>query len=368
MKIVVLANADSVHTRKWITSLCRSGIEIVLVSLHDFDRSVYEELPGFSSYTLGFDSKLNYFDKKFFKLKYLTAVKKIKKIIDAEKPGILHAYYASSFGLMGAMCNFHPYIISVWGSDIFEFPLSSFVAKKILKSNLAKADYIFATSNALALETKKYCLKEITVIPFGIDVDVFFRNRKRTLFAENDIVIGTIKTFEKVYGIEYLIQAFAKVCSNNTAMPLKLMLVGKGSCENEYKALVKKLGIEQNVLFTGYVNHTEIAKYYNNLDIFVVPSIRESFGVSALEASACELPVIASNTGGLPEVVVDKDTGFWVPSGDTDALANTMEKLIVDENLRLSLGKNGRQFVVEKYSWANSVEEMINTYQKILQS
>lgn len=366
MKIAILANPDSTHTRKWVTALCKSGIDIVLIGLHDFDKSHYAGLPNFKSYSMNFDSHLSFFDRKLSKLKYLTVVGKIKKIVKNEKPDILHAHYASSFGLLGALCKFHPFIISVWGSDIFEFPHSSFIAKKILKYNLAKADYMMATSNALAQETKKYCTKNITVTPFGVDTDAFYINKNKKIFNGEALVIGAIKTFEKVYGLEYLINAFAIVERKFPKIPLKLVLVGKGSCENEYRDLSKKLAIENKVIFPGYVNHTEIADYYNNLDIFVIPSVRESFGVSALEASACGLPVIATNTGGLPEVVINNVTGIIVPVEDSNAIADALEKLIVDKNLRESLGNKGRQFVVEQYSWNNCLEKMITSYREIL--
>jgi len=367
MKIAILANPDSIHTRRWITSLCESNIEIILISLHHFNLAFYNDLPNFKSYSIGFNSNLNFVDNKFQKLKYIASVKKIKKIISFEKPDILHSYYASSFGLIGALCNFHPYVISVWGSDIFDFPNSSFIAKKILKFNLSKADHIMATSHSLAEETKKYSSKNIQVIPFGIDTNTFFKNRKRTLFNENDIVIGSIKTLEKVYGIDYLIKAFAKVKEKNKNKSLKLLLVGSGSCENEYKTLVDDLGVKNDVLFAGYIDHSEIMKHYNNLDIFVVSSIRESFGVSVLEASACELPVVVTDTGGLPEVVVENKTGFIVEKQNTAALANAIEKLIVDKELQKIMGNNGRKFVETKYKWAFNLSEMIDGYNKIIE-
>lgn len=366
MKVAILANPDSTHTRKWVAALCKSGIDIVLVGLHSFDKSNYAGLPNLKSYSMNFDSSLSYFDRKFSKLRYLTVIGKIKKILKDEKPDILHAHYASSFGLLGALCKFHPFIISAWGSDIFEFPHSSFIAKRILKYNLAKADYVMATSNALAVETKKYCTKDCIVTPFGVDTDAFSVKKNKTLFKDDDIIIGAIKTFEKVYGLEYLIEAFALVVDKFPEIPLKLVLVGKGSCENEYRNLSKKNEIENKIIFTGYVNHAEIADYYNNLDIFVIPSVRESFGVSVLEASACGLPVIATNTGGLPEVVINNVTGILVPVQDVNAIADALEKLIVDKSMRESFGNSGRQFVVEQYSWNNCLEKMINSYHRIL--
>ncbi|NVO02407.1 MAG: glycosyltransferase [Bacteroidetes bacterium] len=366
MKIFLLANPNSVHTKKWVTSLCEKGLEIVLFSLHSIENNYYAGLPNFKSYSLDYNNDLNRKDSKFKKLSYLTAVLKIKKAIAIEKPDIVHSHYASSYGLLGALSKFHPFIISVWGSDIYEFPHSSFIAKKIIKYNLSKADQILSTSHAMAIETKKYTNKEIEETPFGVDLTRFMKTTPPRIFGENDIVIGTIKSLEKVYGIEYLIEAFNDVVINNPEKSLRLLIVGNGSCESELKSRVKELQIEDKVLFAGFVNHSEIVSYYNNIDIFVVPSIRESFGVSVIEASACELPVIVSNTGGLPEVVENNSTGFIVPPQNSKAIAEAIEILLNDKMLISEMGKAGRKMVETKYNWPICVERMIDIYNKAL--
>lgn len=135
----------------------------------------------------------------------------MKKVITEFKPDILHAHYASSYGLLGALSGFHPYIISVCGSDVFDFPNTSFLHKIVLKYNLSVADKILSTSNVMAIETSKYTNKEIIVTPFGIDLDKFKPLSVKTIFNKENIVIGTITILEEKYGIEYLIRAFAIV-------------------------------------------------------------------------------------------------------------------------------------------------------------
>jgi len=366
MKIMILANADSIHTRKWVISLCERGVDIVLFSLNRINTEFYGGLKGFKGYSFGRSGDLSKIDNKTKKLSYLTAVSTIKKIISKEKPDILHAHYASSYGLLGALCKFHPYVISVWGSDVFDFPRSSALAKRILKYSLSKADRVLSTSHAMAEETKKYCKKSVIVTPFGIDSDIFFKKKTKTLFHENDVVVGTIKTLEKVYGIEYLIAAFAQVSEKLTDLSLKLLIVGSGSCEHELKNRVCELGIEDRVLFTGQVDHSLIPEYYNNIDIFVVSSLRESFGVAVLEASACEVPVIVTETGGLPEVVEKNVTGFVVPVMNSEEIARVIETLALDEKLRTEMGVKGRKRVEEFYNWNNNVQLMITIYDDII--
>ncbi len=109
-----------------------------------------------------------------WKIGYLTALFQVRKLVAQIKPDIVHAHYASGYGLLGAMVNFHPYIISVWGSDIFDFPKKSAVHRKVLQHNLSKADYICSTSHIMAGEIKKYInKKEIVITPFGVDCGKF---------------------------------------------------------------------------------------------------------------------------------------------------------------------------------------------------
>lgn len=302
-----------------------------------------------------------------FKIELLESLIKNKKIIKEFKPDILHSHYASSYGLLGALSGFHPFIISVYGSDVFNFPKKNFLAKKLLEFNLSKADKILSTSKIMAKEIESYSIKEIEVIPFGIDLNIFkpSENKKR-LFNEKDIVIGTVKTLEDKYGIEYLIRAFKIVKDNHPELPLKLLLVGKGSRENYFKKLVDDLGITDATTFTGYVNPNEIQIFHNMIDISVFVSNEESFGVSVLEASACGKPVVVSNIGGLPEIVENNFTGIIVHEKNVKETTEAIEKLLMNKELRTSLGKNGRERVIRCYNIQDNVQQMIDIYKTVI--
>ena len=216
-------------------------------------------------------------------------------------------------------------------------------------------------------EIKKYTDKEIEVTPFGVDLEKFYPHSVDRLFGKNDIVIGTVKALEKKYGIEYLIKAFNLVKQRNSNYSLKLLIVGKGTQESQLKKLVKELGLESNTIFTGFINHAEVEKYQNMLDISVSVSIddSESFGVAVLEASACSKPVIVTNVGGLPEVVEHEKTGFVIEAKNHIALAEVLEKLVLNPKLRFELGNSGRERVKNKYSWNNSVAQLISIYNSL---
>jgi glycosyltransferase involved in cell wall biosynthesis len=102
------------------------------------------------------------------------------------------------------------------------------------------------------------------------------------------------------------------------------------------------------------------------MDIFVVPSLQESFGVAAVEAAAAGLPVLASNVGGLPEVVVDGETGFLVPPADVEALSGRLSQLIADPALRQRMGQAGCTFIKAHYDWKANAAQMESLYQSIV--
>lgn len=188
----------------------------------------------------------------------------------------------------------------------------------------------------MAKETKLYTNKDIEVTPFGIDMEQFKSMEVESLFDKDDIVIGTVKTLEDKYGIEYLIKAFKIVSDKYPDLPLKLLIVGGGSLEGSLKSLVKELNLEDKTIFTGKVPFKDVPKYHNMLSVSASVSIvnSESFGVAIIEASSCAKPVVVSNVGGLPEVVEDGVSGFVVPSRDPQKTAEAIEKLVLDKNLR----------------------------------
>ena len=112
------------------------------------------------------------------------------------------------------------------------------------------------------------------------------------VYKRQSLVIGTIKTLEKRYGIEFLIRAFANIKRKNPNK-IKLLICGKGTLLDELKNLTVELGVQDDTIFTGYINHDQVQFYHNKLDIYVAPSLEESFGVAVLEASACNKPVVA---------------------------------------------------------------------------
>ncbi len=131
MKILLLADPSSIHVIKWANSLSKKGIKLSLFGFSSFEKSVYDS--NISINSLNIESyKITNSNTNFHKTKYLMSIIHLKKVLKSFKPDLVHAHYASSYGLIGRIIDFHPYFISVWGSDVFEFPKRSFLSKRVL--------------------------------------------------------------------------------------------------------------------------------------------------------------------------------------------------------------------------------------------
>jgi glycosyltransferase involved in cell wall biosynthesis len=364
MRVLLLAEPRAPHTIKWAKSLAEAGIEISLVGLSGWPAGIYEGQRNLSVQSLGFDLSLVATDSaKVSKLRYLTMYRRVMRFVRKFSPDIVHAHYASSYGLFGALTGFHPLLVSVWGCDVYDFPKQSRIHEAVLRWNLSRADAVLSTSEVMARETAKYTGKKIVVTPFGVDVEKF---KPAERIGERPIVIGTVKTLEAKYGIEYLLRAFAELKRRMPTVPLKLLLVGGGSRANLLLNLAHELRINEDTTFAGPVPFEKVLDYHRQLDIAVFPSIAdsESFGVAVVEANACGVPVVVSSVGGLSEVVQDGVTGIVVPPCNATAIADALELFVTNPELRRRVGEAGRKRVIERYNWRDNVRQMIDLYEE----
>ncbi len=362
-KLLILSNPANPHTIKWVKALDERGFKIFVFGLSNYDKKIYESCKNVLVYSYSFDDNLfTKSDGALSKIVYLRALNKLKQVIREFKPDILHSHYATSYGLLGALTGFHPYIISVWGSDVYDFPKKSWLHRFILKNTLKKTDKILSTSRTMAEETKLYTNKGIEITPFGIDTEIFKPMRSESLFENGEIIIGTVKTLEVKYGVDNLIKAFGIIKDKCPELPLRLLIVGCGTQETSLKKMVEESGLKELTTFTGYILPEEVPRYQNMLTISVSLSLNESFGVAVLEALACEKPVVVTNVDGFREIVEDGVTGILVPVGDINKTVEAIENLIEDKEFRIKLGKAGRERVIKCYDWKSNVEQMINIY------
>ncbi|MDP9804989.1 glycosyltransferase [Acinetobacter calcoaceticus] len=360
MKLVILSSANSIHTIQWAKYLANLGIDVHVVSQHPASQDFPQHIPV---HILPFKGFLGYFLNSF-------ALKKLVKLIN---PDIVNVHYASGYGTTARLTNFHPYVLSVWGSDVFEFPFRSPLHRYLLKRNLAVADTIASTSIAMSNQTQQFLIqnRNIPITPFGVDFSKFNKNKIKN--TDQDVItIGTVKTLKHVYGIDILIHALAKVYQllkqQNCEFieKIKFRIVGGGPDLQSLQQLACDLGIKHLTTFVGRVDHQDVPEELGKLDIYVALSRQESFGVAVLEAQAMGLPVVVSNVGGLPEVVQSGKTGYIVETENPDQAAEMIVKLILDQNLRDEFAINAENFSRQNFSWEACAQNMQKVYQETL--
>ncbi|MDH0967794.1 glycosyltransferase [Acinetobacter johnsonii] len=361
MKVVLLSPSTSIHTIQWAKYLIQQGVDIHVVSQHAISEDWPKDIPVTLLPYRGF-------------LGYFLNIFALKKILIEIQPDLLNAHYATGYGTTARLANFHPYVLSVWGSDVFEFPYRSPFHKKLLQQNINCADVIASTSLSMAKQTQQFvdAHKKIEITPFGVDLDKF----NPSCFDKNTnaqtICIGTVKTLKHVYGIDILLKALSIVFSDiknefpEVSNQLNFRIVGGGTDMDELKKLAVELGIDHLTHFTGSVSHEDVPSELNRLDIYVALSRQESFGVAVVEAQAMGIPVVVSNVGGLPEVLQNGKTGFIVDSENPQKAANAIKKLILDTELRQTMSIEARQFVNANFSWQTCAKKMSDIYQNTL--
>lgn len=246
------------------------------------------------------------------------------------------------------------------------WPPFSFFERYVLKH----ADRAIAGN----LEGRKVLLrkgfrKPIDVLPqLGVDPELFKKGDNRSLREKlglTGFTIGYVGRLAREKGVLILIEAAAKL-----ERDFNLLLVGRGKLKPDIIELSRKLGIPDKIKFVNTVPHDEVPRYLNCMDVLVLPSIttpkwKEQFGHVLTEAMACEVPVIGSDSGEIPNVIAD--AGLVFREGDVKQLAERLSLLIGDERRRKELARKGRRRVLENYTWGRIADKTYEIYQKMLE-
>ena len=194
MKIIVLSGADSIHTVRWTNAYASLGHTVHLITLPDHPVRKDKLNDGVSIHYLKFPSPLGYF---------LNAIE-LNRLCKQINPDVINVHFASGYGTLARMSRIHPYVLSVWGSDVYDVPFQSKLKHSIVKRNLKNADALASTSYAMTLQTKKVLGQNdinIAVTPFGVDINEFSPSINPAPKDENVFLFGTIKETITFYPI-----------------------------------------------------------------------------------------------------------------------------------------------------------------------
>ncbi len=298
---------------------------------------------------------------------------KLVDMVKLHKIDLLHVHYAIPHAYAGYMAKKMleeenisiPMVTTLHGTDITLVGNHPFY-KPAVTFSINKSDIVTSVSQSLKDDTLRLfnITNEIHVVPNFIDVDKYHRpytDCQREMMAEKEErIITHVSNLRKVKRVKDVIEIFYRI---QKKIPAKLIIVGEGPERESCEKLCRKHGIEDKVVFLG--NSSEVNKILCFSDLFLLPSEKESFGLAALEAMACGVPVISSNTGGLPEVNIDGFSGFLSEVGNVDKMAENALK-ILDSEETLSKYKAQAVEAARIYDTKKIIPMYENLYNKAL--
>jgi glycosyltransferase involved in cell wall biosynthesis len=208
----------------------------------------------------------------------------------------------------------------------------------------------------------------VDIIPNGVDIVSFTKSidgmRRKQIrdgfgFADDDIVLVTASRLSLKNATDDIIRALPQLPPR-----CKLLILGVGEDEQMLRKLVDGLGLKERVVFAGYRSHAELPELLRSSEIFIRPSLSEGLGNSFLEAMAAEIPIIATPVGGIPDFLVEGETGVFCQPRDPKSISKAVERLLAEPGLRVRVVQNGARLVRERYDW----DQIGRRMQSILES
>jgi glycosyltransferase involved in cell wall biosynthesis len=358
MRICILADGESIHTIRWCRHFHELGHELHLIS--------------FKNVTIP-DIAVHYVDSGNIKVsggnwKVIFRYKEVKALLKKIKPDVLHSLYATSYGIVGALTGFHPYIVTPLGSDVLLSPKESIIYRSLLKYTFRKADCVTCLAPHMrgVMERELDVPKEkIRDIVFGINTGIFNKNIHQ--LPANEFVISSIRNFEKVYNHEQFIRAIKEVKGKIPA--LKVVMAGDGSMKQEMIALAGELGLSETIEFRGKLPQHDIAALLGASHVCVTVSLSDGNALSLLEAMACGAYPVVSDIPANREWIEEGINGNLVKTGDVEGLAKILMETY--RNYAQISGKamqvSGR-LISEKGSWQANMLKMEKVYQQLAEN
>ena len=357
LRLLIVADSSTTHTHRWAHWFRDRGSEVTVLS------PFADPIDGVQ--VIQFPARPRWYHA-VPKLRMLLDYLPFRRMLRRLAPQLIHFHFVSEGGRGWYWNGLNiPIVCSTWGQDvIFDHgPRPRDVAS--LRGMLARSASVTATTRQLARATAPYVAPTtpIHVIPFGVDLQRFTPGAGS---AGQIVTLGFVKHLLPKYGPDILVDAFAKI--HRLRPHTRLVLAGRGPMRDTLIHRVAELGLEQAVDIPGRIPHEQVPELIRSFDIMAMPSVYESetFGVAAIEASACGVPVVASRVGGVPEAVLHEKTGLLVPPRDVDALVEACIRLIDDPAQRLRMGLTGRRFVEKYYSWPDNAKLMEEIYRSAL--
>ncbi len=368
MRLLFICAIGSIHAQRWVKYFADSGHEVHVLAI---DKEKEVALEGVKIHIIPITGI------RFPVLEYLTRyrgyLKNLKTFISDLKPDVIHVHQMTYQAYVFSKCNFHPFVLTAWGSDILirpkKSPLFKYMTKKVIKGAdiiTCDADHMKDELIRLGAEPEK-----VKLIYFGTDLTRFNPQKKdksikkKLGFDYNNPLIISLRALHPIYNVETFIKAIPKV--QQKYKNARFIVVGGGSEAEMLRNLAEELGVRESVLFTGRVSDEDLQRYTVSADIYVSTSLSDAgLAASTAEAMACQVPVIITDFGNNGQWVKDGESGLLFTMKDYRQLSDKIIYLLDNKDKAQHIAVSGCEVIKERNNWHKEMERVNIIYRELI--
>jgi len=354
MKICYLANARSIHTQRWAKHFLSQGHEVTVISYQS------GEIEGVRTICLSSAASVS-------QLNILLLLSRVRRIVREIRPDILHAHYATSYGLAGALTGRSPLIVTAWGSDVLITPEESWVYRQMVRFVLSRADLITSMAQHMThhlIERNYAAAEKIITLPFGVDTEVFNLNHRTRLHGDELGVVVSTRRLDPGYDVDIYVQAIPKVL--DAYRNARFIIAGDGSLRTQLDKLAASLGVRENIEFRGQISHQDMPKLLGEADVFVTTSPSDGNNISLNEAMACGVFPVATDIPANRAWIEHRKNGLLFSCRDSQQLSDAIIEALRRPEWRQGVTAQNWEIVRTQASWSHSMVEMEFHYFRLL--
>jgi len=365
VRILYFSRDYSPHDFRFLNSLAETGHEIFFLRLENCSRALEKRPVPYKVNQVpwsGGDKPVDW--KDYFRL-----AASLRKVIRQIKPDVIHAGPIQRVSFLPALIGFHPLVSMSWGTDLLKETDQSTWMRWNTRFTLQHSDWLIGDCQAVMDKAVSlgFPSERISLFPWGIDLQQFSPKKeiglRERLGWENQFVILSLRSWEPVYGVDVVTQAFIRAVREEPQ--LRLFLLGNGSLASQIHQLVSANNLEDKISFAGQIGQTNLPEYYHNSDLYVSASHSDGSSVSLMEALGCGLPVLVSDIIGNREWIDDGKTGFLFEDGNVDDLAQKMLTLYREQKKLSQIRRSARDIAEQRADWKNNFNVLLSAYDQV---
>jgi glycosyltransferase involved in cell wall biosynthesis len=286
----------------------------------------------------------------------------LRQVIESFQPDLIHAGPIQRSAFLTALAGFKPLVSMSWGYDLLVDAQRNLLWRWATTYTLKRSAAMVGDCDTIRRKAISYGMAEdrIVAFPWGVDIEHFTPGRTQNSSHDTFTVLST-RGWEPIYGTDIIAQAFAKAARYQPN--LRLIMLGHGSQANRIRETFNKAGVSDRVHLPGQISYADLPRYYHMADLYVSASFSDGTSISLLEAMACGCPALVSDIPGNQEWVTPDFNGWWFPSGDADALAETIQYTNERRTKLIEMGYAAREIAELRADWNKNFPNLMKAYQ-----